>query len=147
MRSQPSCFMHVSLVLVLMFSLVSCAQDIVWNISEDSYWAYNCDFVGEDIDNAGGPGRLCSGICAKYIGCTHFSWTLHEGGTCWLKTGTHVSQSNAVFSNKPGAVCGVLKKALDGSPSSPKKKQCPYCCKSCCKEHKCPNVCRDSRCS
>lgn len=146
MGSRASCFILVNLVLLLIFCLECSTQAIVWNISEDSYWAHNCDFVGEDIDNAGGPGRLCSSICAKYIGCTHFSWTLHDGGTCWLKSGTNVSLSNSVISNKTGSVCGVLKKASKGTTFI-LNVQCPYCCTSCCKEHKCPDVCRSSRCS
>lgn len=42
--------------------------------------------------------RACCPICRKYPGCRAFTWTDHNGGTCWLKTkrGDTVSKPDAV---------------------------------------------------
>ncbi|RLN48228.1 hypothetical protein BBJ28_00019185 [Nothophytophthora sp. Chile5] len=47
---------------------------------------YGVDYVGNDIASlpASVPGDCCS-ICSQFLGCRAFSWTDHNGGTCWLK--------------------------------------------------------------
>ena len=66
-----------------------------------------CDFVGNDLSNAKVPGEQCSNRCRQTPGCTHYSWTSYQGGTCWMKTGA-VSAANAISISDPTAVCGFL---------------------------------------
>jgi hypothetical protein len=79
-------------------------RDIAWN---GNNWAFACDFTNNDLSNVQIPGADCSGRCAQTSGCTHFTWTTYNGGTCWMKYGS-VSQSDAFFTNDYSMVCGVL---------------------------------------
>ena len=79
------------------------ANGIQWN----GNWAMNCDFNGNELSNVQSPGELCSTKCAETNGCTHYTWTNWNGGTCWMKSGS-VSKSNAFSSSDPSSVCGVL---------------------------------------
>ena len=83
-------------------------SNINWNFdaSTGSYWAMGCDFVGNDLTNAKIPGEQCSSRCRQTSGCTHFTWTSYQGGTCWMKSG-FVTTANAITSD-PSAVCGLL---------------------------------------
>ncbi|KAI8804481.1 glycoside hydrolase superfamily [Cladochytrium replicatum] len=65
-------------------------------------WAANCDWTGGDISNTPSTGENCGGICLSTPGCTRFTWTNYQGGTCWLKKGTDA----LVTSN--GATCGSV---------------------------------------
>lgn len=40
-------------------------------------------------------------------GCTHFTWTNWNGGTCWMKKNS-ISKTDAVVSSDSSAVCGVM---------------------------------------
>ncbi|GAV00591.1 hypothetical protein RvY_11417 [Ramazzottius varieornatus] len=77
-------------------------------------WAFGCDFPGNDLAYAKIPGELCGGKCAEYEGCTHFTWSKEDGGTCWLKQGI-VTKRNAVKVHDKSVVCGVV----DTAPSPP----------------------------
>jgi hypothetical protein len=79
------------------------ASGINWN----GNWAMSCDFRGNDLSSVQIPGELCGTKCANTNGCTHFSWTNWNGGTCWMKSGS-VSKSNAVSISDSSSVCGVL---------------------------------------
>ncbi|KAJ3231044.1 hypothetical protein HDU81_004079 [Chytriomyces hyalinus] len=84
-------------------------RDIAWNpVAGGGAWALNCDFVGQDISNAQVSGDQCGSKCATTAGCTHFTWTNYNGGTCWMKGGS-VSASQAVVKTNDGAVCGYSK--------------------------------------
>ncbi|KAJ3107087.1 hypothetical protein HK100_003645, partial [Physocladia obscura] len=48
-------------------------------------WAAGCDWTGGDIANELTTGELCGSTCEGYSGCTRFTWTEYNGGTCWLK--------------------------------------------------------------
>ena len=95
-------------VLVVSFVAISSLsghvvkRDITWN----GNWAFACDFYGNDLTNAQIRGEDCGGRCAQTAGCTHFTWTTYNGGTCWMKQGP-VSKSNARFTNDQSMVCGI----------------------------------------
>ena len=67
-----------------------------WNGND---WAFACDFPGGDIGNAQIRGEDCGGRCSSTSGCTHFTWTTYNGGTCWMKGGS-VSKTQAVSTGK-----------------------------------------------
>ena len=83
-------------------------DNINWN---GNNWAMNCDF------NNNGPntklkdvltsGSNCGGLCYQASGCTHFAWSLYNGGTCFMKKGT-ITKSNAILISNPNTVCGVI---------------------------------------
>lgn len=73
-----------------------------------SAWALDCDFYGNDLTNARIRGEDCGGRCSSTNGCTHFTWTTHNGGTCWMKQG-QISTNQANYKPGVGAVCGVMK--------------------------------------
>ena len=79
---------------------------ISWNNGDDGPWASGCDFNGNDLKNERSRGEECSGKCRQTSGCTHYTWTNFNDGTCWMKQGS-ISQSNA---NKAADdfVCGIL---------------------------------------
>jgi hypothetical protein len=78
---------------------------ISWNNGPDGPWALNCDFFGNDLSNVASRGEECSGKCKQTTGCTHYTWSNFNGGTCWMKRGS-ISQSNAKNAN--GLVCGIV---------------------------------------
>ena len=65
-----------------------------------------CDFKGNDLSNQKGSSSNCAQTCASTSGCTHFTWTSYNGGTCWMKSGS-ISKSNAVFTGDQSMVCGI----------------------------------------
>ncbi len=70
-------------------------------------WALACDFKGNDLTNAKTSGAECGARCASTQGCTHFTWTSYNDGTCWMKSG-QVSQSNAVYTGDTSMTCGII---------------------------------------
>ena len=65
-----------------------------------------CDWTGGDLTSALTRGEDCSNKCLQTTGCTHYTWTGFNGGTCWMKSGT-VSPSEAKTSSS-GNVCGYI---------------------------------------
>ncbi|CAF3980853.1 unnamed protein product [Rotaria sp. Silwood2] len=88
-------------VNILFLDRVKCLVN--WNGND---WAMSCDFRGNDLSDVRTSSELCGGKCAQTQGCTHFTWTSYNGGTCWMKSGT-VSKSDAFSTNDPTMVCGV----------------------------------------
>ena len=78
----------------------------------------DCDFKGKDLRSQQTQGSQCSATCQRTSGCTHFTWSNYNGGTCFMKQGG-ASKSEAVYMS--GAVCGVV----GGSPSQPTNCQGP----------------------
>merc|ERR1712127_147913 len=74
-----------------------------WN---GNNWALKCDFTGNDLKSVSAQGEQCGSLCASTSGCTHWSFTNANGGTCYLKQGS-VSKNNAIYSSDPSASCGV----------------------------------------
>ena len=99
------------LALLLVFSPTFTNAAIDWN---GNNWAFGCDFRNHDIGNAAIPGEQCGGRCAATSGCTHFTWTTYNGGTCWMKNGD-VLQTDAFETNDKSTVCGVINIAPGGS--------------------------------
>ena len=96
--------MNLIFLCVLVLSAVhSSLQQISWN----GDWAFACDFTNHDLTSAQVPGDQCSTKCAQTSGCTHYSWTNWNRGTCWMKSGA-VGKSDAIFNGKYDMVCGVL---------------------------------------
>ncbi|OQV17607.1 putative glucan 1,3-beta-glucosidase A [Hypsibius exemplaris] len=79
---------------------------VVNNIQWNGNWANGCDFTGADLSRAKVPGNQCGGQCAATPGCTHYTWSTFEGGTCFMKQG-QVSKADAFMSADPSIVCGV----------------------------------------
>ncbi|CAF0989411.1 unnamed protein product [Didymodactylos carnosus] len=92
----------------------------------------SCDFHGNDLSNVQISSELCGGKCAATDGCTHFTWTNWNGGTCWMKQGP-VSTDAATPSNDPSMVCGVMDKPDSKTPKAEGKTTRYWdCCKPSC---------------
>ena len=63
----------------------------------------NCDFNGNDLSSARMSGSQCGGHCESVSGCTHYTWSNYQGGTCWMKQGPVCKDS---ATEKSGTVCG-----------------------------------------
>ena len=87
-----------------------------WQAGDGAEWAFSCDFDGNDMGNAQMRGEDCGGKCISSPGCTHFTWTNWNGGTCWLKSGS-VSKSNAKYTGDNSMVCGITTRN-GGNPSN-----------------------------
>lgn len=95
----------LALVLALNSLSVEFARcSIIWN----GNWAKSCDFVNNDLSNARTSSQDCLEKCNATIGCTHFTWTDWNGGSCWMKKGL-VYKDDAFATSDPNMVCGVLK--------------------------------------
>lgn len=98
-----------------MVSSIMCV--IVW---QPDNWAFACDFNGGNLTNVQIRGQDCGGTCASTSGCTHFTWTNLNGGTCWMKSGS-VSKSDAFSTNDFTMVCGIISSGSSSSNSSSSK--------------------------
>ncbi|CAF0889506.1 unnamed protein product [Brachionus calyciflorus] len=78
-----------------------------WNYDSTNqlYWSLDCDFESNDLTNSKMSAELCGPTCSRTNGCTHFTWSDYQGGTCWMKKGS-ISKNNAKI-NK-GLVCGIV---------------------------------------
>ncbi|KAF1327889.1 Scp-like extracellular protein, partial [Globisporangium splendens] len=66
-------------------------------------WDNDCDFYGQDTYSVRAIPDVCGDICANDGGCTHWTWTNYNGGTCWFKNG-----SSATKNTYYGAGCGYV---------------------------------------
>lgn len=58
--------------------------------------------------------------CESAPGCTHFTWTLFNGGTCWMKkgrTGRNGTETITIKADDPN-LCGKLAKLAKSRQSS-----------------------------
>lgn len=85
-----------------------------WNENNS---AIACDFKSNDLLNSQIPLSQCSQRCYNISKCTHFAWTLHLGGTCWMKKGP-VSQSDAFSTTDQTMVCGIVNRTGQTPPSA-----------------------------
>ncbi|GLE10151.1 hypothetical protein PINS_up022162 [Pythium insidiosum] len=54
------------------------------------------DYKGNDIGSQPGASvNDCCGKCSAFAGCSAFSWSGYNGGTCWLKSGRGATAANA----------------------------------------------------
>lgn len=81
-------------------------QESRGNIYWKTNWAHACKFPGNDLSNIQVRADECGGRCSSTPGCTHFTWTTGNGGTCWMKQGP-VSKSDALLTSDQTMVCGV----------------------------------------
>ena len=72
----------------------------------------HCDFYGNDLTSKLTKGQDCGSTCRITPGCTHFTWTNHDGGRCFMKQGTN-SKDNAIVVFD--AVCGIIDGADTGA--------------------------------
>lgn len=103
--------MYSTLAIVLI--VITFTHAIDWN---GNNWALNCDFSGNDLTNVQCRGEDCGGRCASTPGCTHFTWTNYNGGTCWMKK-NGASKNDAFPKYDSGAVCGVISSSGGSAPS------------------------------
>lgn len=94
-------------------------------------WALACDFSGDDMSNVQTSGADCGQQCAQTSGCTHFTWTTYNGGTCWMKSGS-VSQNDAVSTGDSSMVCGIITPDTPSSGSAGRTTRYWDCCKPSC---------------
>ncbi|KAJ3115498.1 hypothetical protein HK100_001324 [Physocladia obscura] len=66
-------------------------------------WAMGCDWPNGDIASVIDTGANCGTDCVNYSGCTHFTWTEYNGGTCWLKNS---AVGAPVTTTQTDAMCG-----------------------------------------
>jgi hypothetical protein len=93
----------------------SSTSSINWDPDD---WAMQCDFENHDFANENIEGSQCRGLCARTCGCTHFTWTSYNGGTCWMKYGA-VSKSDAYNVSDTSQVCGiVVRNSIDWKPEN-----------------------------
>ena len=79
---------------------------INWQPGEgDVFWANACDWKDSNIGSAQVAPENCGNTCLSKSGCTHFTWTFYDGGTCWLKGGD-IKLNDAVFTNNGSILCG-----------------------------------------
>ncbi len=99
--------LNLKIIFVIFIIISQCGLEAIsWNNGPDGAWAMGCDFDGNDLINVRSTGEECSGKCKSTNGCTHFTWTNYNDGTCWMKQGS-ISQSNAKEASE-SSVCGVL---------------------------------------
>ena len=96
--------MRTILIFLIMSSVFLVKSQWNWRAS----WVYGCDFFDRDFANARTNRNECPRRCAYTTGCTHFTWTLFNGGTCWMKYGS-VSQSDSFMIDNQSAICGVVR--------------------------------------
>jgi hypothetical protein len=51
------------------------------------------------------PGEQCGNKCMSTSGCTHFSWTPGNPGTCWMSGS--VQKSDAQLKNNDRMICCI----------------------------------------
>jgi hypothetical protein len=59
----------------------------------------------------------CGNACDRTSGCTHFSWTDYNSGTCWLKSYPSISKADAIQSNVPSIICGFANLKVNNKKS------------------------------
>ena len=77
---------------------------VIWN---GNNWATSCDFINNGLSNVETAVELCGPTCAQTQGCTHFTWSSYNGGTCWTKHG-NVSKNDAFSINDSSMICGII---------------------------------------
>ncbi|KAG4078478.1 hypothetical protein HA402_009190 [Bradysia odoriphaga] len=99
-----------SLILAILLIMTTFTSGIDWNGND---WAMWCDFTGNDLTSVQTRGEDCGPQCILTPGCTHFTWTNYNGGTCWMKK-NGASKNDAIPKYDSGAVCGVNPGANSG---------------------------------
>lgn len=108
-----------ALVLFIYLPSASAQPSLNWQLSNNAHWALSCDFVGNDLNSTRVPADQCSTACGNEPGCTHFAWTLHDGGTCWFKRDPSIKKSDANFNPEPSSMCGIMLSIRPSDPQPP----------------------------
>jgi hypothetical protein len=101
-RKLVNLFSFWLLISFLSIDLIKC--DIIWI----GNFGTSCDFVNNDLSNARTSSEDCLQKCNQSNGCTHFTWTIWNGGTCWMKKGI-VYKDDAFLTIDSSIICGVMK--------------------------------------
>ncbi|CAF2065357.1 unnamed protein product [Rotaria magnacalcarata] len=88
------------------YSLENTGSSLRWHRND---WAKSCDFCGSNLLNVQIPIEPCVNKCAETSECTHFTWTNHNNGTCWMKKGL-VSKNQAIPTYDSSAICGIIER-------------------------------------
>lgn len=81
------------------------AKRDAWQNDGNIQWALNCEFWGNDFMIVTTTGDKCGDACLSESQCTHYTWQMNNGGTCYLQKGP-VSQDQSHYSQY-GASCGI----------------------------------------
>ncbi|OQV16017.1 Endoglucanase-5 [Hypsibius exemplaris] len=92
-----------TVLVICLLMMITVGSAIQWN----GNWAFACDFNCGDLSQATIPGDQCGGRCAGTPGCSHFTWTTWNGGTCFMKQGQG-SKADAFATTDSSMVCGVI---------------------------------------
>ncbi|CAF4693478.1 unnamed protein product [Rotaria sp. Silwood2] len=87
---------------------------VVWN---GQNWARSCDFNGNSLSQVTTPAEHCGSACLQTKECTHYTWTMFNSGTCWMKKG-NVSKADAFTTNDVNMICGVRDNIQQGVTNS-----------------------------
>ena len=90
----------LAFISLLVFSGVSAQINF-----DGKNWAYGCDWNGQDLSHTSSAPDQCGSICATTSGCTHFTWTDYDNGTCYLKSGGY-SPGDAFAVSGQSQICG-----------------------------------------
>lgn len=77
---------------------------INWNANNS---AVSCAFIGNDLTNSLTKSEDCGDLCASTPGCTHYTWTDFNSGTCFMKQ-NKVCKCTAIPKHDQNAVCGIV---------------------------------------
>lgn len=82
---------------------------VSWNYDSNSKlnWALDCDWQENNLKNQRLSSAQCGPECGRTSGCTHFTWSDYQDGTCWMKQGS-VSKGNVLSKPNSGLVCGIM---------------------------------------
>jgi hypothetical protein len=106
-------FILISISTTYSASIHHQKHDIHWI---ENNWAFGCGFKGNDLSNVRIRSEDCGEKCAQTLGCTHFTWTKWNNGTCWMKYGS-VLKKDAYSTADPNSICGVILSSLSTSVS------------------------------
>ena len=90
-------------ILLVIVATTQAAQPVDW---KGDNWATGCEFRGNDLMSVQTSSEQCGSRCVNTEGCTHFTWTTRNGGTCYMKSGG-ISQADAVNTGDSTQICGI----------------------------------------
>jgi PAN domain len=94
--------MLIAFSVLLLVASASAFKSISWNDNE----ALGCFFRGNDLGHVRMHSELCRDECAQTEGCTHYTWTTYNEGTCWMKSGP-VNKTDAFQAYDLSMICGL----------------------------------------
>ena len=93
--------MNINFNCILTLLVVACfyCNGLDWQHEGATTWAKSCMFEGFDVYNEASPEEDCKLICQNFTGddaeqkgCSHYTWTSDNGGTCWIKRKIYPSE-------------------------------------------------------